>query len=205
MRKEGLLAPQRTRHRRRERPHTGTITTTAPNTRWGTDATRRRLRRRARVQRCRRALRSSEHSSSEAPTGLCSRNSVAYPDACLQGWPSPSYQLLASTDCPVGTTPPSAYENEGGPLSFAATRTGAGTGKRSIPDVSGSVAATDLLPNLTRRVIFQTRVQTANNAARTTKSEGPPTTCGGSPFRGFALRSSVSLSARVGLLGQDCA
>ena len=39
MRKEGLLAPQRTRHRRRERPHTGTITTTAPNRRWGTDAT----------------------------------------------------------------------------------------------------------------------------------------------------------------------
>lgn len=39
MRAAGLLAPQRTRHRRRPHPHTGTITTMAPNERWGTDAT----------------------------------------------------------------------------------------------------------------------------------------------------------------------
>lgn len=39
MRHKGLLAPQRARRRRRERPHDGRITTDAPNERWGTDAT----------------------------------------------------------------------------------------------------------------------------------------------------------------------
>jgi transposase InsO family protein len=39
MREQGLLAPQRARKRRTPRPHDGTITTTAPNLRWGTDAT----------------------------------------------------------------------------------------------------------------------------------------------------------------------
>ena len=39
MREQGLLAPQRARRRRTPREHNGTITTTAPNLRWGTDAT----------------------------------------------------------------------------------------------------------------------------------------------------------------------
>jgi putative transposase len=39
MRTAGLLAPQRARRRRTPRPHDGTITTDAPNLRWGTDAT----------------------------------------------------------------------------------------------------------------------------------------------------------------------
>jgi putative transposase len=39
LRREGLLAPQRVRGRRRPRPHDGTIIPTAPNVRWGTDAT----------------------------------------------------------------------------------------------------------------------------------------------------------------------
>lgn len=39
MRREGLLAPQRVRGRRRPRPHDGTIIPDGPNLRWGTDAT----------------------------------------------------------------------------------------------------------------------------------------------------------------------
>jgi putative transposase len=39
LRREGLLAPQRVRGRRRPRPHDGTIIPEAPNLRWGTDAT----------------------------------------------------------------------------------------------------------------------------------------------------------------------
>ena len=39
MRRHGLLAPQRMRGRRRERPHDGTIIPAGPNLRWGTDAT----------------------------------------------------------------------------------------------------------------------------------------------------------------------
>lgn len=39
MREAGLLAPQRTRGRRRPRLHDGTITPEAPNLLWGTDAT----------------------------------------------------------------------------------------------------------------------------------------------------------------------
>jgi putative transposase len=39
LRREGLLAPQRARGRRRPRPHDGTIIPEAPNRRWGTDAT----------------------------------------------------------------------------------------------------------------------------------------------------------------------
>jgi putative transposase len=39
LRQEGLLAPQRIRGRRKPRPHDGTIIPTAPNVRWGTDAT----------------------------------------------------------------------------------------------------------------------------------------------------------------------
>jgi putative transposase len=39
LRREGLLAPQRARGRRRPRPHDGTIIPAAPNQRWGTDAT----------------------------------------------------------------------------------------------------------------------------------------------------------------------
>jgi putative transposase len=39
LRREGLLAPQRARGRRRPRPHDGTIIPEAPNVRWGTDAT----------------------------------------------------------------------------------------------------------------------------------------------------------------------
>ena len=39
MRNAGLLAPQRARRRRRPRLHDGTVITTAPNVRWGTDAT----------------------------------------------------------------------------------------------------------------------------------------------------------------------
>jgi putative transposase len=39
LRREGLLAPQRARGRRRPRPHDGTIIPSAPNRRWGTDAT----------------------------------------------------------------------------------------------------------------------------------------------------------------------
>jgi transposase InsO family protein len=39
LRREGLLAPQRTRGRRKPRPHDGTIIPPAPNVRWGTDAT----------------------------------------------------------------------------------------------------------------------------------------------------------------------
>jgi HTH-like domain len=39
LRREGLLAPQRVRGRRRPRPHDGTIIPAAPNQRWGTDAT----------------------------------------------------------------------------------------------------------------------------------------------------------------------
>jgi transposase InsO family protein len=39
LRREGLLAPQRVRGRRKPRPHDGTIIPEAPNLRWGTDAT----------------------------------------------------------------------------------------------------------------------------------------------------------------------
>jgi putative transposase len=39
LRREGLLAPQRVRGRRRPRPHDGTIIPAGPNQRWGTDAT----------------------------------------------------------------------------------------------------------------------------------------------------------------------
>jgi putative transposase len=39
LRREGRLAPQRVRGRRKPRPHDGTIIPTAPNLRWGTDAT----------------------------------------------------------------------------------------------------------------------------------------------------------------------
>jgi putative transposase len=39
LRAHGLLAPQRVRGRRKPRPHDGTIIPTAPNLRWGTDAT----------------------------------------------------------------------------------------------------------------------------------------------------------------------
>src|SRR5215211_405061 len=39
LRREGLLAPQRVRGRRRPRPHDGTIIPDRPNQRWGTDAT----------------------------------------------------------------------------------------------------------------------------------------------------------------------
>jgi hypothetical protein len=39
LRREGLLAPQRVRGRRKPRPHDGTIIPAAPNQRWGTDAT----------------------------------------------------------------------------------------------------------------------------------------------------------------------
>jgi putative transposase len=39
LRREGLLAPQRVRGRRKPRLHDGTIIPTAPNLRWGTDAT----------------------------------------------------------------------------------------------------------------------------------------------------------------------
>jgi transposase InsO family protein len=39
LRREGLLAPQRVRGRRKPRPHDGTIIPAAPNVRWGTDAT----------------------------------------------------------------------------------------------------------------------------------------------------------------------
>lgn len=39
MRRHGLLAPQRCRHRRRPHLHDGTIIPDAPNLRWGTDAT----------------------------------------------------------------------------------------------------------------------------------------------------------------------
>jgi putative transposase len=39
LRREGLLAPQRVRGRRKPRPHDGTIIPAAPNLRWGTDAT----------------------------------------------------------------------------------------------------------------------------------------------------------------------
>jgi transposase InsO family protein len=39
LRREGLLAPQRVRGRRRPRSHDGTIIPAAPNVRWGTDAT----------------------------------------------------------------------------------------------------------------------------------------------------------------------
>ena len=39
LRREGLLAPQRVRGRRRPRPHDGTIIPEGPNRRWGTDAT----------------------------------------------------------------------------------------------------------------------------------------------------------------------
>ena len=39
LRREGLLAPQRVRGRRKPRPHDGTIIPQAPNQRWGTDAT----------------------------------------------------------------------------------------------------------------------------------------------------------------------
>ena len=39
LRAHGLLAPQRVRGRRKPRPHDGTIIPTAPNVRWGTDAT----------------------------------------------------------------------------------------------------------------------------------------------------------------------
>jgi putative transposase len=38
-RREGLLAPQRVRGRRKPRPHDGTIIPDRPNMRWGTDAT----------------------------------------------------------------------------------------------------------------------------------------------------------------------
>ena len=39
LRREGLLAPQRVRGRRKPRPHYGTIIPDGPNRRWGTDAT----------------------------------------------------------------------------------------------------------------------------------------------------------------------
>jgi putative transposase len=39
LRREGLLAPQRVRGRRKPRPHDGTIIPDGPNQRWGTDAT----------------------------------------------------------------------------------------------------------------------------------------------------------------------
>jgi putative transposase len=39
LRREGLLAPQRVRGRRKPRPHDGTIIPDRPNVRWGTDAT----------------------------------------------------------------------------------------------------------------------------------------------------------------------
>ncbi len=39
LRREGLLAPQRVRGRRKPRPHDGTIIPERPNQRWGTDAT----------------------------------------------------------------------------------------------------------------------------------------------------------------------
>jgi putative transposase len=39
LRREGLLAPQRVRGRRKPHPHDGTIIPEAPNQRWGTDAT----------------------------------------------------------------------------------------------------------------------------------------------------------------------
>jgi putative transposase len=39
LRREGLLAPQRVRGRRRPRLHDGTIIPDGPNLRWGTDAT----------------------------------------------------------------------------------------------------------------------------------------------------------------------
>jgi putative transposase len=39
LRREGLLAPQRVRGRRRPRPHDGRIIPDGPNLRWGTDAT----------------------------------------------------------------------------------------------------------------------------------------------------------------------
>jgi transposase InsO family protein len=39
LRREGLLAPQRVRGRRKPRPHDGTIIPPAPKVRWGTDAT----------------------------------------------------------------------------------------------------------------------------------------------------------------------
>jgi putative transposase len=39
LRREGRLAPQRVRGRRKPRPHDGTIIPTGPNQRWGTDAT----------------------------------------------------------------------------------------------------------------------------------------------------------------------
>ena len=39
LRREGLLAPQRVRGRRKPRPHDGTIIPDGPNLRWGTDAT----------------------------------------------------------------------------------------------------------------------------------------------------------------------
>jgi hypothetical protein len=39
LRREGLLAPQRVRGRRRPHSHDGTIIPEAPNLRWGTDAT----------------------------------------------------------------------------------------------------------------------------------------------------------------------
>ena len=39
LRREGLLAPQRVRGRRKPRPHDGTIVPDGPNLRWGTDAT----------------------------------------------------------------------------------------------------------------------------------------------------------------------
>jgi putative transposase len=39
LRREGLLAPQRVRGRRKPRPHDGTIIPEGPNLRWGTDAT----------------------------------------------------------------------------------------------------------------------------------------------------------------------
>ena len=39
LRREGLLAPQRARGRRRPRPHDGTIIPDRPNQRWGADAT----------------------------------------------------------------------------------------------------------------------------------------------------------------------
>jgi transposase InsO family protein len=39
LRREGLLAPQRVRGRRKPRPHDGTIIPDRPNLRWGTDAT----------------------------------------------------------------------------------------------------------------------------------------------------------------------
>jgi putative transposase len=39
LRREGLLAPQRARGRRKPRPHDGTIIPDRPKVRWGTDAT----------------------------------------------------------------------------------------------------------------------------------------------------------------------